>query len=343
MAEGFPVRSGERVQKIIARSGAASRRGAEDMIRAGRVTINGRIAELGDRADPAVDYVKLDGRPVARPVQRRYILLNKPVGVLTTVADPEDRETVIDLLPRRLQKGLFPVGRLDHDSEGLILLTTDGDFAHKVAHPRHGCIKTYEVKVRGVPEVDVLVRLEEGLRHRGRRFRPCRVKPHRVKGARRQHANSWWLVQLQEGRNRQIRDMFQAVGHPVQRLRRVGIGSLRDPRLRPGTFRALEPGEIEALVEAERRGLPPRTARPPAGRRARKSSRAPASKKKKGAAGGEKSAGRLKKGRPEKVGKKTVGKRVSGGKGIGKRQASKKTRRSGSRRSDSNRSPRRKS
>ncbi len=240
---------GERLQKVLARAGVGSRRGVEEMIREGRITVNGKLAVLGQRVDLGADAVKVDGRRVtAGPVNRRYVLLNKPAGCVSTCGDPEGRPTVIDLLPQRLRKGLFPVGRLDFDTEGLLILTDDGELAHQVAHPRHGCRKVYEVKVKGRPREAEVDRLKDGVMIEGRRAMPLAVKAHRAPlGHRGSVSNSWWTVTLGEGRTRQIREMFFRIGHPVNRLRRVAIGPITDPRLPLGGWREMTADEVDRL------------------------------------------------------------------------------------------------
>lgn len=247
--------SEERLQKILARAGIASRRKAEELIREARVTVNGRAAELGDKADLERDAVKVDGkRLLPHAGVHRYLLLNKPKQVMSTLSDPEGRTTVLDLVPPRLRKALVPVGRLDYNTEGLLLLTDDGDFAQAVAHPRHGCWKTYEVKVRGVPAERDLDRLRAGIVLDGRRTAPCRIAarpaPRRTAES---ESSSWWKVELGEGRSRQIREMFQRIGHPVQKLRRVAIGPVADPDLPLGMVRELTEREVELLRGAARR------------------------------------------------------------------------------------------
>jgi pseudouridine synthase len=238
----------ERLNKLIARSGLASRRGAEDLIRRGEVTVNGRTAALGDKADPERDAIRVGGRAlpvVARPL---YLLLNKPDGYVTTSRDEAGRATVFDLVPARLRRGLHAVGRLDYHTEGLLLLTTDGEFANRVSHPRYGCRKTYQVKVKGVPDEAALARLRRGMVLDGRKLSGARVEPLRVRGPRGGSKSSWWTVELAEGRNRQIREIFFRLGHPVQRLRRVAIGPLSDASLRRGAHRELTEAEVGALM-----------------------------------------------------------------------------------------------
>ncbi|MGZ5474582.1 MAG: pseudouridine synthase, partial [Thermoanaerobaculia bacterium] len=223
----------ERLQKIIAHAGFASRREAETMIREGRVTVNGRVVtELGSKADAARDHIKVDGKLITRAETHRYILLYKPKEVMTTVADPQGRRTVIDLI-KGVRERIYPVGRLDFHSEGLILLTNDGDLAFKVSHPQHGSVKTYHVKVRGVPEERLIAKLERGITIDNKRTLPCEIRRMKTTGRGDEEGNSWFEVKLREGRTQQIRKMFQAVGHPVSKLRRVAIGPLSDPRLGP--------------------------------------------------------------------------------------------------------------
>jgi len=239
----------ERLQKVLARAGVGSRRQVEELIREGRVTVDGRVAQLGDRADLEHESVKVDGRRV-RPVlrERRYLLLNKPDGYLSTRKDPQGRPTVLELVPARLRQGLVPVGRLDYATEGLLLLTDDGELAELIAHPRHGCTKTYEVKVKGHPSAQEISRLRQGIPLYGRRTAPVTITPlPKPKGPRETVGNSWWKVVLTEGRTRQIREMFFRIGHPVTRLRRVAIGPITDAALPRGGWRELKASEVELL------------------------------------------------------------------------------------------------
>ncbi len=264
MAEGL---RGERLQKILSRAGIASRRAAEELIRAGRVTIGDRVAVLGDRVEQRgrrTETVRVDGEPIVQAAAPLYILLNKPTGHVTTRSDPEGRPTVMDLLPERWRGRLKPVGRLDYRTEGLLLFTDDGDLAHRVTHPRFGCSKRYLVKVRGFPGRAAIERLGRGMFIAGRRtaaVRPRQVRTRR--GGRSARTSSWWEMELREGRTRQIREMFFRVGHPVQRLRRVAIGRLEDAGLRPGSWRELSAGEVAAL----RAGSGPPPGEGPRGRR----------------------------------------------------------------------------
>jgi pseudouridine synthase len=239
--------SSERLQKILARAGVASRRGAEELIREGRVTVNGQIATLGEKVDPETDAIKLDGRRV-QPLRRfTYILLNKPRGYVSTRRDPQGRPTVFDLVPRRFRRSLVTAGRLDFDSEGLLVLTDDGQFAHQLTHPSYGCIKTYRVKVKGVPSEAGLKKLRRGIVINGRRTAPVKISPHKQPHRLRGEGNSWWLVELGEGRNRQIREMFFRIGCPVLRLVRVAIGEIADPEMPLGACRVLNRHEVSKL------------------------------------------------------------------------------------------------
>jgi 23S rRNA pseudouridine2605 synthase len=239
----------ERLQKLLAAAGVASRRAAEEMIREGRVTVNGDVVtELGAKADPAIDHVKVDGKRLRTAPPPRYILMNKPRGVVVTRDDPQRRPTVYLLLGTRVSEPVVPVGRLDFDSEGLLLLTNDGALAHRVAHPSGGCQKVYEVKVSGVPTPAKIARLSRGVLLEGVRTAPATVElidttPEKdgVGG------NAWLRVVLGEGRSRQVRRMLESVGHKVSKLRRVAIGPIRDAKIPPGGFRDLTPGEVEAL------------------------------------------------------------------------------------------------
>lgn len=243
----------ERLQRLIARSGLVSRRKAELLIREGRVTVNGQVAEIGDKADLETDTVRVDGRRIQLPKVHRYLLLNKPRGYVTTHSDPQGRKTVFDLVPVRFRQALVAAGRLDFDSEGLLVLTDDGDLVQRITHPRYGCIKTYAVKVRGVPTVAGIERLRRGVVIDGQRTAPATIQLRRQPRKSKGEKNSWWTVQLVEGRRRQIREMFHRIGHPVQRLMRVGIGDVADPQLPVGAIRELGQSEIEALRQVPSR------------------------------------------------------------------------------------------
>jgi 23S rRNA pseudouridine2605 synthase len=230
----------ERLQKILARAGFASRRGAEQLMLQGRVSVNGEPArEPGTKADLEKDDVRVDGVRVKAPKGPVYLVLNKPRGVVTTRSDPERRQTVMDLVPR--VAGLFPVGRLDVTTEGLILLTNDGAFAERVAHPRYEVPRVYHAKVHRVPDAQALERLRQGVKV-GSEF--MAVDRARVIDA---DNNAWVEVTLHEGKQHEVKRLLEAVGHPVSKLRRVAIGPVTSRGLEPGAFRALLPQEIEGL------------------------------------------------------------------------------------------------
>ena len=260
----------ERLQKIIAHAGVASRREAEGMIREGRVTVNGRVVtELGSKANVEHDHIKVDGKLITRKETHRYILVYKPKEVMTTVDDPQGRRTVIDLV-RGVRERIYPVGRLDFHSEGLVLLTNDGDLAYQVSHPTHGSVKTYNVKVRGVPEERLVDKLRRGITLDGKRTLPCDIERIKTTGRGEDEGNSWFEVKLREGRTQQIRKMFQAVGHPVSKLRRVAIGPISDPKLTPGVWRELTKQEVKMLAtmkEPKKPARPRRAAARPASRK----------------------------------------------------------------------------
>lgn len=245
----------ERLQKLIARSGQCSRRDAEQLIREGRVTVNGRVAKLGDRADVERDHVKVDGKALRRAEVLRYLLLYKPREVMTTCDDPEERTTVVDLVRPFVRERVFPVGRLDYHSEGLLLLTNDGELAERVSHPRRGLVREYLVKIRGDLDDTQLRRLLAGSVIEGRRVRP---RAARRLSASRGGTNSWWCIEVTEGRTHEVRELFFRAGHHVQRLRRTAIGPLRDDRMGPGDLRPLTEEELLAL-SLDRPVRPPRS------------------------------------------------------------------------------------
>jgi 23S rRNA pseudouridine2605 synthase len=234
----------QRLQKILSQAGIASRRAAEKLIVEGRVSVNGEtVREMGVKADPTVDDIRVDGRRVKSAERPRYILLNKPKGYVTTRSDPQRRPTVIDLVSG-VREYVYPVGRLDYDSEGLLLLTNDGDLAAKLTHPRHGVERTYEARVAGMPDREALDRLRRGIPLDGHRTLPADVV---LVNERRRDGNGLLRITIREGRNRQVRRMCEAVGHPVQTLRRIRIGPLADSRLGVGQWRDLTLGEVEKL------------------------------------------------------------------------------------------------
>jgi len=228
----------ERLQKILSQAGIASRRKAEELIQAGRVSVNGAtITELGSKADLERDHIKVDSKLLRAPKRQVYIALNKPKGCVTTVSDPEGRPTVMHLL-RGVKERVFPVGRLDYNSEGLLLLTNDGEFAHRITAPASHMIKTYVVKVTGPLTAEQEKEFQEGISLHGKRTSPAQLK--RIKHG----ANPWYEVRLAEGRQNQIRIMFKHFGRLVEKLRRVKIGFL-ELDLPPGRYRLLTPREIE--------------------------------------------------------------------------------------------------
>lgn len=241
----------QRLQKILSQAGFASRRAAEGFITQGRVMVNGTtVTALGSKADLDTDDVRVDGRRIKPAQRKRYILLYKPRGYITTRSDPQRRPTVIDLLSTGgVQEYVYPVGRLDYDSEGLLLLTSDGDLAARLTHPRHGVDREYHVRVRGVPDEHEIGRLEKGLVLDGRRTAPANVTLEKIIEAESGQQAVLSFV-IREGRNRQVRDMCDAIGHPVVRLERTRIGPVTDPKIRPGEFRDLTPREIAALQRA---------------------------------------------------------------------------------------------
>jgi 23S rRNA pseudouridine2605 synthase len=232
----------ERLQKILSRAGVASRREAEGMITAGRVAVNGAVVtELGSKADPDRDRITLDGRPVRLAEERLYILLNKPAGYVTTMKDPQGRPIVTSLL-KGVKERVFPVGRLDYNTEGLLLLTSDGEWANTLAHPRHEVDKEYLVRVRGAVSPEQVRRLAEGVE-----LEEGRTAPGRVQVVRESENNTWLSVTIHEGRYRQVRRMCEAVSLSVVRLKRVRYGSLELGMLRTGEHRFLTAEEVARL------------------------------------------------------------------------------------------------
>ena len=233
----------ERLQKVLARVGFGSRRVCEELIADGRVTVNGEVAELGRRVDVDADRVEVDGVPVpVRPGLVHY-LLNKPRGVVTTASDPQGRRTVVEMVPS--EPRVFPVGRLDYETEGLLLLTNDGDLAHLLTHPSRGVPRTYLAEVEGVPNKAALRTLRDGVE-----LEDGRTAPAKVRVAQSQGGGTALEVVIHEGRNRQVRRMCEAVGHPVRRLVRTRFGPIADHRLAPGEWRALTSDEVRSLWRA---------------------------------------------------------------------------------------------
>ena len=275
----------QRLQKILSQAGVASRRAAERLIAEGRVTVNGKtVLEMGTKADGDTDDIRVDGRRLRAPERKRYILLNKPAGYVSTRSDPQRRRTVIDLLVG-VREYVYPVGRLDYETEGLLLLTNDGDLAARLTHPRHGVERSYEVRVAGMPDESALRQLREGIPLDGRRTlpaeatllnarrdasgRPKGLQPRERAGPQPREREGVLQLTIREGRNRQVRRMCEAVGHPVRELARTRIGPLTDRRLKPGMWRDLTPDEVRTLQALANRPAPtppPRRPRPAAAR-----------------------------------------------------------------------------
>ncbi len=241
---------GERLQKVLAVRGWGSRRVCEDMIAAARVTVNGEVAVLGRRVDVENDRVEVDGVPIGVKPGMVYLLLNKPAGVVCTAHDPQGRPTVVQLVPS--EPRVYPVGRLDAATEGLLLLTNDGDLANRLAHPSHGVEKEYLVDVDGNVAAGAVRRLRDGVELDDGLTAPAKVS---------QPTPGVLRITIHEGRNRQVRRMCDAVGHEVQRLVRVRIGPLRDAQLAPGEWRELTDAEVRSLAEAAASNPPPERGR----------------------------------------------------------------------------------
>jgi 23S rRNA pseudouridine2605 synthase len=231
----------QRLQKILAEMGIASRRKAEEMILEGKVTVNGAVAVIGMKADPMRDHIKVGGKLLIRPEKKVYYIFNKPRGVVTTMVDPQGRPTVADFL-KGIRERVFPVGRLDYDSEGMLLLTNDGDFAQAILHPSKKIPKTYLVKVKGAFLEEDMQRLRSGIR-----LDRSITAPARVKRVRKTDANSWIEMTIYEGKKRQIRRMLERVGHPVIRLMRIRINGIEMGAIEPGGMRRLTAGEMDTI------------------------------------------------------------------------------------------------
>lgn len=246
-----PADKGVRLQKILSHAGVSSRRVAEELIRQGRVEVNGKVAdELGTRAHPEDDDIRVDGRRLKFTSDRRYYLMYKPRGVVSTRSDPQQRLTVIDVLSKAGIKGYFyPVGRLDYDSEGLIILTNDGAFAEKVTHPKHELERAYEVAVTGMPDTRDLERLSRGIVIDSRRTMPAKVRVIHQYPDKKEPQTLIEIV-IKEGRNRQVRKMCEQTGHHVISLKRTRIGAITDKRIKPGQVRELSPDEVKGLNKA---------------------------------------------------------------------------------------------
>ena len=231
-----------RLQKILAEMGIASRRRAEEMIAEGRLRVNGKVAVLGTKADPGRDHIKLDGKLLTGKAENKvYYMMNKPVNVMTTLEDPEGRPTVGDFMAR-IKMRVYPVGRLDFDSEGLLLLTNDGALTHAILHPSKKIPKTYKVKIKGLLDDKDIARLRGGMH-----LKDGKTAPAKVRKLRKLKENSWVEMTITEGRKRQVRRMFDHVGHSVLKLIRVKVGRVDLGPLPPGEIRSLTPDEIESL------------------------------------------------------------------------------------------------
>lgn len=233
----------DRLQKIIAHAGIASRRMAEKMISEGRISVNGKIVtELGTKVDIRKDEIRVDGKLISAEVSRVYLMLNKPKGYLTTLKDTRERPIITDLL-EGVPERVFPVGRLDYDSEGLLIMTNDGDFAHRVQHPKFEITKTYLVKIKGrIPKEETSM-IKNGAKLDDGEFKPVHVTVKKINPK-----SSWLELIIHEGRNRIIRRYFDSLGHPVTRLIRVAIGDIHLGDLRQGDFRYLQKKEVERLL-----------------------------------------------------------------------------------------------
>lgn len=236
----------ERLQKILARAGIASRRKAEEYIRQGRIAVNGKIVtELGFKADPVADRITVDNRPIGAE-EKIYLLLNKPAGYVTTLSDPQGRPKVVDLVTGIPQR-VFPVGRLDYDTEGALLLTNDGELANRIIHPSHEVNKTYEARVEGRPDADKIRQLENGILLEGQKTWPARV---RVLAENRNETTLELIIH--EGKKRQVRRMLAAIGHPVKHLRRTAYGELKLGKLPSGTYRLLTAQDLKKIFAGRR-------------------------------------------------------------------------------------------
>ena len=231
----------QRLQKILSEMGIASRRKAEDLIIEGRVTVNGQVATIGMKADAAKDHIKLNGKLLIRPEPKVYLILNKPPQVVTSLLDPEGRPTVKEFM-KKVKYRIYPVGRLDYDSEGLLLLTNDGDFTQALLHPSKKIPKTYLVKVKGVPGEEQIHKLRSGIK-----LEEGMTAPAKIEKLRKTQNNAWFEMTIHEGRKRQIRRMFDTVGHSVLKLKRIRINGIELKDLKPGEYRYLTPGEVNNI------------------------------------------------------------------------------------------------
>jgi 23S rRNA pseudouridine2605 synthase len=254
----------ERIQKIIASTGMASRRAAEEMIVGGEVMVNGRvITELGSKADPTEDHIKVRGKLINAQLvnrEKKYILINKPRGYLSSVSDPKLRPLVAKLLPPSMRRGLHPVGRLDFNTEGLIIMTNDGDLTNMIT--KGGMVeKVYHVKVKGSPSAEQIDRLRRGIKFGESRTAPADI---RLIERTREGGNCWFEVTLREGKNQQIRRMFDSTGHSVVKLRRVRIGHVTEQGLPLGKYRELKPGEVTRFLQINQKPVKKKSRKAPA-------------------------------------------------------------------------------
>jgi 23S rRNA pseudouridine2605 synthase len=242
----------ERLQKILARAGHGSRRSAETLITSGRVSVNGEpVTELGAQADPDVDRIEVDGEPIALPEEHVYLAMHKPYAFVTTSSDPQNRRTVMQLLPPDLPPHVFPIGRLDRDTEGLLLFTNDGEFAHRMAHPRFEIEKEYAAMVDGRPSSKTLRELESGVVLDGVETAPAEASlTSAPEGYETRPSHSWVRLVIHEGRKRQVRRMLGSTGHQVRALVRVRVGDVQLARLAKGKTRRLSRAEVDSLRKA---------------------------------------------------------------------------------------------
>lgn len=242
----------ERLQKIMAQAGVASRRKCEELILEGKVQVNGEtVTELGTKADPAQDIITVSGKPIKNE-KKVYIMLNKPKGVITSVSDPEGRKIVSDYL-KGIKERVYPIGRLDYDTEGLLLLTNDGEFANLLSHPKYHVPKTYLATVKGVPHGTELDKLRQGIMLEDGMTSPAEVEYKDVDPDNKQSVIS---ITIHEGRNRQVRRMFEAISHPVTRLKRISYGDLLLQNLKRGLYRHLTADEINQLLQMAKAAKP---------------------------------------------------------------------------------------
>lgn len=236
----------ERLQKVLAEAGVASRRKCEELIVAGRVEVDDEVVRtLGVKVDPSQAFIKVDGKPI-RKQQKVYVIFNKPKGVITSATDPEGRKTVTEFF-KNIKERIYPIGRLDYDTEGLLLLTNDGEFAHLLTHPKHHVPRTYLATVRGVPHGSLLDKLRAGIKLEDGMTAPAEVEYQDVDTDKKE---SVIKITIYEGRNRQVRRMFEAIHHPVAKLKRIQFGPIQLSGVPRGKFRHLTPQEVKELREA---------------------------------------------------------------------------------------------